>query len=63
MTNDENFMNALKYALAMGHIKIGLTNFAGWDDNCNCAGCRSQQIIADVALEIMGITEAGDEND
>jgi len=48
-TNDSfeiNFSTALKYAIEKGHIKFDLTNFEGWLEDCNCARCRSQRIVA-----------------
>ena len=47
ITESENIVNALRYAVKNGHIKLDMTSFQGWQDNCNCASCRSQRIVAD----------------
>jgi hypothetical protein len=46
-TTEDNFIAAFKYALVQGHIDFGMVNFRGWEDDCNCAACRSQRIIFD----------------
>ena len=48
-TNAPNtsFETAFKYALDQGHIQFGMVNFAGWQEDCNCAKCRCQRIIFD----------------
>lgn len=47
ITKTENFAAAFRYALDQGHIKFGMVDFEGWQDDCDCAGCRSQRIVFD----------------
>lgn len=53
LTESENIVNALRYAVKNGHIKLDMTSFQGFHDNCNCASCRSQRI----ALKALFSTE------
>ena len=46
-TAENNFVAAFRYALEQGFIEFNKTNFRGWQDDCNCASCRSQRIIVD----------------
>ena len=45
LTVDQNFANAFRYAASQGAFILRMDNFKGWDDDCNCAHCRSQRII------------------
>lgn len=44
---EDNFAVAFKYALDQGIVKFGMKDFQGWQDDCDCASCRSQRIIFD----------------
>lgn len=53
---DESFASAFKYALEQGFINFDMTNFKGWQDNCDCASCRSQRIIVDYLWSVEPVT-------
>ena len=46
-TDTDNFAAAFRYAIESGGITFNMTNFRGWQDDCNCASCRSQRIVFD----------------
>jgi len=51
-TAEDNFAAAFKYALEQGVIEFGMVDFQGWQDDCNCAACRSQRIIFDYLFPV-----------
>jgi hypothetical protein len=41
----EIVLNALRLAFDQGWINLQLTDFAGWNDTCDCKKCTSQRIV------------------
>ena len=50
LTEAANIITSLRYAIEKGHIKLDMTSFQGWQDNCNCLSCKSQRIVFDALL-------------
>ena len=45
LITNKQFVQAFKKAIRQGHIVIGIGNYDGWQEDCDCEKCKSQKMV------------------